>query len=191
MAREWRVELVGVGAVPPAALRVLREDLVRLLAHPVWLSDREIDPAPAFDSRRRQYEATRLLAILLDPLPDAGVMRIGITDVDLFLPVFTHVFGSAQLGGPAGIASSFRLQPDSGPPAYREHLLRERLVKESVHELGHTLGLAHCREALCVMNPSRLPEQIDVKNANFCSACSERIGVPPVDLRPRRDVPPR
>lgn len=185
MIGDWKVELVRVGAVHPAALRMLREDLVRLLLHPVWIADWELDPAPAFDLHRQQYSASDLLEILLRRATEPGIMRIGITDVDLFLPVFTHVFGSAQLGGPAAIASTFRLPADEGSGAFRKRTLHERLLKEVVHELGHTLGLAHCRVALCVMNASRLAEQIDLKDAAFCDVCSERISVPPVGFRPR------
>ena len=38
------------------------------------------------------------------------------------------------------------------PP--REDLLRERLVKEAAHELGHTFGLRHCADWRCVMASS-------------------------------------
>jgi len=174
----WSVELVRVGAVLPAVLRALRADLSRYLAHAVWISPREIDPAIAFDGRRRQYLATALLQDLLDiPIQD-GVHRIGIAQVDLFLPVFTHVFGAAQLGGPVGIASLHRLRPEFQGDPRDPVRTRERLTKEVLHELGHTLGLVHCRVPWCAMGASRLPEQVDLKDAAFCESCSDTIGVP-------------
>ena len=118
MRDPWCVELVRIGAVLPVMLRVLREDLAGALAHPVWIAPDHIDPAPAFDPSRQQYLVSDLLETLLGRSREAGVFTIGVTDVDLFLPVFTHVFGTAQLGGPVGVASEFRLRPElSGDPS--------------------------------------------------------------------------
>lgn len=165
-------------------LRLLREDLVRVLAHAVWVSDRTINPAPAFDPHRRQYNASTLLLMLNDPPAPPDLLRIGLTDVDLYLPVFTHVFGAAQLGGTAGIASCHRLRPQfEGDPPNRD-LLRARLLKEVLHELGHTLGLTHCRVSWCAMAASRAPEEVDLKDPAFCDPCADRIGAPRDGFRP-------
>ena len=172
------VELVRVGAIAPAIVRQLREDVAVCLAHPVWLAKEDLPVADAFSRDRRQYSADTLLAALQHPTPAAGVRRIGVTDVDLFLPVFAHVLGSAQLGGLAGIASTFRLRPDfSGEPA-NPHRLRLRILKEVLHELGHTCGLVHCNLSWCVMSASLLPEHVDLKDPSYCTDCAERMGVP-------------
>ncbi len=185
MRHSWCVEVVRVGAVPPVMLRVLREDLARALAHPVWIAPGVIDPAPAFDPTRGQYLVSALIEMLLQASRQEHVLTLGVTDVDLFLPVFTHVFGTAQLGGPVGVISEFRLRPElSGDPCDAA-LLRQRLLKEVLHELGHTLGLVHCKAPWCAMSPSRLPEQIDLKDARFCPACAEHTGVPDQPLPPR------
>jgi archaemetzincin len=175
----WSVELVRVGAVAPALLRQLREDLAVSLAHPVWVSEREQPVADAFSRDRRQYAADKLLALLQDPEPtNPGVRRIGVTDVDLYLPVFAHVLGSAQLQGFTGIASTYRLRPEfDGSPA-NPRLLRERILKEVLHELGHTFGLVHCRISWCVMSASLLPEHVDLKDPSYCTSCAETMGVP-------------
>ncbi len=184
MTQPWSVELIRVGAAAPAMLRAVREDLVPILAHAIWVADRTLDPVPAFDPHRSQYDATTLLLMLNDPPPPPDLLRIGLADVDLFLPVFTHVFGAAQLGGTAGIVSCHRLRPqfEGDPPD--QALLRSRLVKEVLHELGHTLGLTHCRVSWCAMAASRVPEEVDLKDAAFCDPCAERIGVPRDGLRP-------
>jgi archaemetzincin len=94
--------------------------------------------------------------------------------VDLFLPVFTHLFGFAQLTGEAGVVSTYRLRPEpfseeSGP------LLKDRLLKEVLHEMGHTFGLVHCPAPWCVMKSSRIPEELDLKDANFCAPCLRQL----------------
>ena len=61
-----------------------------------------------------------------------------------------------------------------GLPA-REELMRERLVKEAVHELGHTFGLRHCDDWRCVMTSSHAVERLDVKGAEFCFLCGRVV----------------
>lgn len=167
-----------VGATAPALLRRLRGDLAVSLARPVRLADWELPVAPAFSGDRRQYAADQLLAALQKMPNVPGVQRLGVTDVDLFLPVFAHVLGTAQLKGTVGIASTHRLRPEFGGEPADPQTLRLRILKEVLHELGHTLGLVHCSLSWCVMNASLLPEHVDVKDPSFCVACAETIGVP-------------
>ena len=54
-------------------------------------------------------------------------------------------------------------------------LLHERTAKEALHELGHTYGLRHCLDYTCVMSSSNGVERIDLKNAEFCSACARSM----------------
>lgn len=179
-----RLELVPVGALPPGMLSELRHDLESYLHRNVRVSDSGLDPGPAFDPHRRQYLATELMQRLLEPAPRPGERRIGIASVDLYLPVFTHVFGSAQVGGHVGIASTHRLCTEYAGRTRGHGRTRERLAKEVLHEFGHTLGLVHCGLPWCVMAASRLPEEIDLKDLRFCDACAEilvsadRTGMP-------------
>jgi len=173
----WRLELVPVGALPPTVLPELREDLRSSLHREVHLADSILDPGPAFDAERRQYLATELMQRLLDPAPGPCERRIAVAAVDLFLPVFTHVFGTAQLGGHVGVASLYRLRPEYTGAPQDVGRMRERLAKEVLHEFGHTFGLVHCRQPWCVMAASRLPEHIDLKDLRFCDACAELLVV--------------
>jgi archaemetzincin len=175
---KWGLELVSVGAVAPALLRRLRDDLAVCLAHPVWIAAQEQPVAEAFSRDRRQYSADVLLAAMLNPEPQPDVKRLGVTDVDLYLPVFAHVLGSAQLNGAAGIASTHRLRPEFGGDAANPQALRLRILKEVLHELGHTFGLVHCGLSWCVMSASLLPEHVDLKDPSYCRSCAETIGVP-------------
>jgi len=176
VALSLRLELVPVGALPPRMMSELRHDLESCLHREVHVSNSGLDPGPAFDPNRRQYLASELMQRLLVPNPRLGERRIGIASVDLYLPVFTHVFGSAQLGGHVGIVSTHRLCTEyAGLPEGRGRT-RERLAKEVLHEFGHTFGLIHCRLPWCVMAASRLPEEIDLKDFRFCDACVGLLG---------------
>ncbi len=174
----WGLELVRVGAVAPALLRRLRGDLAVCLAHPVWIADFELSPAEAFSEERRQYSASRLLAMLQEPPLEGAHRRIGVTDVDLFLPVFAHVLGSAQLKGRVGVASVHRLRPEFEGDRADPQIMRLRILKEVLHELGHTFNLVHCQVPWCAMSASLLPEHVDLKDPSYCEPCSEIMGVP-------------
>src|SRR5262249_45197761 len=101
--------------------------------------------------------------------PDARIL--GVTSCDLFVPVLTFVFGEAQLDGNCATVSFARLKEEAYGLPPREGLLRERLLKEAVHELGHTFGLRHCADGRCVMTSSHAVERLDVKSAEFCAGC--------------------
>jgi archaemetzincin len=130
-----------------------------------------VDLSGTFDNKRMQYNSTALLAELLKVVPEDNAKVVGITDQDLFIPVLTHVFGEAQLGGPVAVASCHRLRNSfyGLPDDPDTELLR--LEKEVFHELGHTFNLKHCDNYSCVMHSSTFVEDIDVKFPEYCPTC--------------------
>ncbi len=148
------------------------ERTFRLEVHrrPPWF-----DPEVAYDAFRGQYNSTILLELLLSA-PAAEAPRIlGVTGVDLFVPVLTYVFGEAQLDGRAAIVSAHRLDPEVYGLPPDPAVLTARLEREAIHELGHTLGLVHCAAPRCVMRASTYAEDIDLKDAEFCTRCRRAI----------------
>ena len=104
-----------------------------------------------------------------------GEKAILVTDVDLFLPIFTFVFGLAQLGGEVGIVSIHRLSNEYyGLPPDGEGLIL-RLTKEIIHEFGHLLGLKHCPNYSCVMASSNTADDLDIKGDEYCQSCKNII----------------
>ena len=134
-----------------------------------------IDPSFAFDVNRNQYNSTSLISSFLELYGHFDGKVIAVSSVDLFVPVLTYVFGEAQLDGPIAVVSSHRLDEALYGLASNPRLLQERLIKEAVHELGHTFGLIHCRDYACVMHSSTTVEDIDVKSGNFCPICSSQL----------------
>jgi archaemetzincin len=159
-----------------------RELLARLAARlgevfrfPVEQHPPCFDPELAFDPSRGQYNSRVLLAQLLDHRRQGATRVLGVTGVDLFIPVLTYVFGEAQLEGRAAVVSTYRLDSQLYGLPPDPNLLYQRLCKEAVHELGHTYNLVHCLEHPCVMMRSTYVEGIDLKSDRFCDACLKRL----------------
>jgi archaemetzincin len=94
----------------------------------------------AYDLSRDQYHSTAILEKLAS-IPKA-IKIVAITNVDLFIPILTHVYGEAQLAGKACIVSTFRLQEGLSITTMEKEF-ENRVVKEVLHELGHTFNLRH------------------------------------------------
>lgn len=122
----------------------------------------------AYHSEREQYHSTLILESLAPLSPKQCVKILSITDQDLFIPILTHVYGEAQLGGKACIVSTHRLTSDL---QISESTLLDRTVKESIHELGHTFNLRHCKDHTCIMHYCRSLEDVDMKSHRFCRYC--------------------
>jgi archaemetzincin len=127
------------------------------------------------DPARMQYHSSQLLLGLKRFMKSQNGKILGITSLDLFIPILTYVFGEAELNGTAAIVSDHRLDPQFYGLPQDTDLLRKRLVKESIHELGHTLGLQHCTNYECALNVSTYVEEIDLKCDCFCSECHNII----------------
>jgi archaemetzincin len=151
----------------------VRLHLVKAFGAPVALWDRPERPEATFDARRRQHASGKMLRFLLERGPGGGAKVLGITDQDLFIPILTFVFGEAQLGGAAAVVSTARLSEPAPRPDPR--LFAERLAKECVHELGHTMGLLHCGTPGCAMGRAASVRDVDRKSSWLCGDCRARL----------------
>lgn len=131
----------------------------------------------AYDDSRLQYNSTQLIRELLLRFPTSPNKIIGITSVDLFVPVLTYVFGEAQLDGTAAVVSTYRLDNTVYGLEPDPVLFFQRSLTEIVHELGHTYGLYHCKNQECAMHSSTAVEDIDLKSAMLCDDCKKQIGI--------------
>lgn len=168
--------IATISPVDRSLLPMLVEPLSETFFQRVEISRAQtLEGSFAFNVSRNQYGSTPLISALLEKFEDFDGRVLGVTSGDLFVPVLTYVFGEAQLDGKAAIVSSHRLDDEFyGLPANKE-LLCQRLLKECIHELGHTFGLLHCSNYLCVMHSSTGVEEIDVKTEKLCAECKGRL----------------
>jgi archaemetzincin len=162
--------LVALGPIDPEILRNLRTAIAKMLFLPVRVLRPKALPLQTYHVIRDQYHSTQLLEYLLDD--NSGAFRVlGITAADLYIPIFTFVFGEAQLDGKAALISMFHPRGDADGSMPPKSLFLRRLLKLSLHELGHTFGIGHCRQEGCLMGFSSNLEKLDQKQMLFCQYC--------------------
>lgn len=172
MASVVHVWWIGADAADERLMDAIREQTARTLGVQARLYRHHERPTDAFDARRGQHSSTAILKWLVGR-EQPGHRTLAVTDVDLFIPVLTFVYGEAQLGGQAAVVSTARLaleQEGRHDPA----LVIDRVVKECVHELGHTFGLLHCDTPGCVMTRSVNLLEVDAKRTTLCEPCDTR-----------------
>jgi len=66
--------------------------------------------------------------------------------------------------------STYRLE-ENLTPMNIESGFEERMIKEAIHELGHTFNLRHCRDKSCIMHYCRSLKDVDRKSDQLCRYC--------------------
>ncbi len=170
------VDIVPVGDLPAAVKREASSGLRSVYDCEVTIHDSQPVPEGAYDAGRDQYRAEEFIE--LAGRVGTGEKNIAVTPKDLFYRRRNYVFGLAYLSGNGSVISTYRLQTSSdGGFSERSasDIFADRVRKEVVHEIGHTLGLEHCDNARCVMNFSPTVREVDVKEENLCGSCQRNV----------------
>ena len=128
-------------------------------------------PIVALDETRLQYNAATLIQAI-EAMPITNYFKvIALFDVDLFIPLFTHVFGEARQNGRVALVSLFRLQTHMDGSSPSTERVLERVAKIALHEVGHLLNLLHCDDEQCLMHFCGDVDRLDQTAFNFCRHC--------------------
>jgi len=168
------LHLLPIGSPDPQLLEWLAQALYDKFRAPAKILPATLDPAFALHGERQQYHSSEIIADMQRYITSSTWRLLGVTQFDLYIPILTFVFGEAQLGGRSAVVSYHRLQQEFYGLPQDMDLLANRLLVESVHELGHTLHLTHCHDYQCAMAPSHAVEWIDIKDSGFCEDCLAR-----------------
>ncbi len=159
-----------IGDFAPDLLDLLREEIKHIYGFPTEVVSLLEDLDFSFHPNRNQYHSTPILKELARKAPAGALKVLAVVQVDLFIPILTHVYGEAQLGGKACIVSTIRLNEGHHSFNTQQPYLG-RIIKEAIHELGHTFKLRHCREHTCLMHYCRNEGDVDRKSDQLCRYC--------------------
>ncbi len=161
------IEIVPIGSVDKDDLRLLCRELSKeinvecRIGHAIFL------PEEAYDPVRGQYNGETLLRHLILNYKSECIL-LGIVDKDLYVEHLNFIFGISQIKGKACIVALPRLREEFYGRYVNKSLFIERMVKESIHEIGHVLGMNHCENRACVMSFSNSILEVDMKTRKFC-----------------------
>lgn len=158
-----------IGSLDAKLIKRVGGEVQRIIGYTTRINITLQDIEFAFDLSRNQHYSTPILQKLAGLVPPRTVKILAITRVDLFIPILTHVYGEAQLGGKACIISTYRLMESLGMGA--SEMFCQRVVKEAIHELGHTFNLRHCKDHACCMHYCRTIKDVDRKSDQLCRYC--------------------
>lgn len=161
------LEILPAGGVQEPWLEYLRHKLEEYFGKVIISPSVEV---PLNFNERGQALADRLLDHL-NSYPARAEKVLAIVNQDITVRGVDYIFGLAMLGGKYAVISPVRLREVYYRRECDYELFLERLIKEALHELGHTLGLPHCSNENCNMKFSSTVYEIDRKSIFFCDDC--------------------
>ena len=170
--KRHRIGVVSIGDVSAVALKVICAHISGYLNLPTEVLTPLQHPTYALDKHRLQYNAALIIS-QLESMPFRQYDKVvGVVDVDLFVPIFTHVFGEARQGGKTALLSLYRLGKTQMDLRSLSAAALERAAKIALHELGHLYDLSHCMDIKCLMHFSGNLENLDQTPLYFCRYCT-------------------
>jgi len=168
-----RIGIIPIGDIPDMAPKVIAAHIAGFLDLETTHLKPMKTPSYALVKQRLQYDVGPILQQLESSLCKSLDKIIGILDVDLFVPVFTHVFGEARQGGRVALISLFRLRESPLDTINDSAIVLERAAKVALHELCHLYGLTHCESPQCLMHFSGSLPDLDRGSFNLCRYCKQ------------------
>jgi len=171
-----KIKIIPTYDIENDVLKRISIELNKMFSLPVVIAEPMEIPQESYNKIREQYNSTVILRHLKSLIePNTAILII--TDVDLFADGLNFVFGEANILDSVCIISTCRLWfTMSGSKVYYDFFIL-RIIKEAVHELGHLMGLGHCRNNKCVMYFSNSILDTDRKGKDFCNNCKRRLGL--------------
>jgi len=172
------VHLQKIGELDPAILLKLKKNLqwafkefslsIKIIEEEIPLED------SSYNQIRYQYDASLLLRRLKNYVKEKQYFRVlGVMDKDIYSGFLNFVFGIALKPirvdlkvSSVALISITRLRESFYRRSDNNSLFELRVLKEAIHELGHTFRLEHCNN-FCIMQFSNSLADTDEKPSQF------------------------
>jgi archaemetzincin len=193
------INILILNDISRSIIRSLIRNLSTIFNTEVKISRNLIIPTSLFSEEKKQYDGRKLLKFLTENLTLGEVrgINLAVFDRDLFIGSLDHAFGVASPFPKVGIISVLRLHPHFDEEYFTGGMKRrksgrfplfvrglsnkekilyyERILKEAVHSIGHTMGLSHCQDKDCIMYSTGSINDIDGKKTCFCNTCQASL----------------
>jgi archaemetzincin len=132
----------------------------------------------AFENKfLHEYSSDSIINILSKLKNETIVEVVGLTHEELYTikndapsPYFDeHIFGIGFLPGNACVVSDNRFKTRD------KNLYLTRIKNVILHEMGHNMGLDHCTNPSCIMNPGSF-NMLNNDGSDYCEVCRKRLG---------------
>ena len=91
------IDIVPIGEIEEGLILPLQNDISKTFRMKTRIKHRDFDLSSVYDPIRNQYNSSGLLLQLINDIPSETIKILGITEVDLFIPIFTFLFGGIGL----------------------------------------------------------------------------------------------
>lgn len=158
-------------ALPSSDVEFVKRSLLTFYDFDLVIAESQPLPKKAYYPPRQRYRAEKLLEYLHTLLPQGAERIIGLTSVDISTTkgaVFDWgIMGLATIEGQVSVLSSFRCRR-------KVHTVEQgtiRFGKVAVHEMGHSLGLDHCKTQGCIMHDGEGSATTVDGEYDLCARC--------------------
>ena len=180
------IELIKIGDLEQSILVKLKDNLENIFNNVILsinIIQDEIQLEKAdFNPERGQYNAHKILKKIIKHTRSFDTFRVlGVMDEDIYSEPLNFVFGIAikpikriSVAPVVALISITRLREQFYRRSGNIDVFELRILKEAVHELGHTFNLSHCNE-FCIMRFSNSLMDTDKKPLQFCESCLKKL----------------
>ena len=182
-----KVGLQPYKGIPQSEIQLVKKTIEDVYGmHVVVLPLKEI-PSSAFTNvKSPRYRADKLIKIQKEQRPDSLDVILGLTHFDISTTKKDHwgntkkpewkyqdwgIMGLGYRPGTSCIVSTYRVKSKNRSQYY------DRLAKVTMHELGHTMGLPHCKkDNSCVMrDAAETVKTLDLVDLHLCNHCKRKV----------------
>jgi len=167
-------EVIPFGDVGEDALAAVQTTLAARFGLPVRLRKPLPLPRDSYNASRNQFRAESILRTAYKERTQSALRTIAVCDVDIYAEGLNFVFGIASEAVSCCLVSAARLRDSFYGLRDDPKTFFARMKRLTLHEVGHTFGLPHCKNR-CVMVFANSLAELDATYDDYCPKCWAKI----------------